>query len=365
MVLEGAGCIGAACRLIDFLPALCRCTSLQELRVRWTDATGCASDLQFQGAGSTALERRASMQRQLAALSSSTDFLAPESWPTHRCLASCTLHRLVVDTTDAYFRAATRTPSLSRLDISVDDANPCAPLRDLSNLQRVTSLVLATTYARPLGGPVLEAIGQLRSLRQLLIDLEVLCGTNTHTSFAIPASWSALSSLTRLHLDSNRRQGGRLAAAPLSALPAVEHLVLHGAAVVGGVASLFPLTCLTSLVGAFEFAAPDGDDAGGEAGGSGALQAPQHWRDGLRHLEWRDYSRGSLSMLPQLTSLTFLCLGDACISPQLCRCEPQPTPHAHPGAVSRGDEPRRKRPPPRCHSEAGAQAEQQASPLLN
>jgi hypothetical protein len=304
--------------------------------VQWNDATGCSSDVQFEGEGSTPLERRASMQRQLAALCSSTDFLAPDSWPTCSCLTSCTLH---VATDAVFFRAATRTPSLAHLDICVNDASACTPLGDLSSLQRLSTLIMTSSYNSipgTLNGEVLAAVGQLGSLRQLNIDLDLLDESDEddeddegdaegREGFAIPASWSALSSLTEVVFLVGAGCGLRLAAPQLSRLSSVEDLALDNAVVVGGVSSLFALTRMTSLVGPAEFE----DGIGGEAGSSGALQAPQRWRDGLQRLTWRDYSKGSIAMLAQLTCLTFLHLKDACVSPELCRCESGASPAPH------------------------------------
>jgi hypothetical protein len=312
-----------------------RCTSLQELDVEWTfkesDELPAHIRLQFVGAGSTALERRASMQRQLAALSSSRrhgGFMAPASWPTHSCLTSFTLGGCSYrqDHTE-YMRAAARTSSLVVLEADKSSGSFDSWLRGISCLQRLTSLTFSNSIGDPVGAcdeDGIEQLGHLSSLQRMRIALDVLDDeySNQDAGFAIPASWSALSALT--HVDLGCARESSLAVAQLSRLVAVEdlrlcrNLIIDGATAVGGVSSLFALTRLTSLVGPFKFTAPDGDGAGGEAGGSGGLQAPQQWRDGLRRLTWKEYSAGSLSMTTQLTSLTFLEFDGVCFNKQLC-----------------------------------------------
>jgi hypothetical protein len=302
--------------------------------VDWQNNDEISSSLQFQGAGSTPLERCASMQRQLAALCTSTAFLAPESWPACSCLTSFTSDGLLYQEDVSFLRAATHTPSLAALNACIWTADACTALLGLSCLQHLTSLALSISDDSPPGAlddDVMAAIGQLSSLKQLQMNLELFDQVDSNEGAVVPASWSGLSCLTNVSLEHGYGSGVvRLAAAELSRLAAVEDLALepifrhHGRLVaVGGVASLFALTRLTSLAVPCEFAAPDGDGGGEEAGGSRGLEAPQQWRDGLQYLTWREHSRGSLAMLTQLTSLVFLRMADACISPQLCRCEPQ------------------------------------------
>jgi hypothetical protein len=110
---------------VEYLPVPLplRCTGLQKLDVEWSDTTQMSAPaalvhLQFKGSGSTPMEQHSSTQRQLAALSSSTKLLAPESWPAQSCLTSFTL--------DGYWpwkvtEAATRTPSMAALEVDIHE----------------------------------------------------------------------------------------------------------------------------------------------------------------------------------------------------------------------------------------------------
>jgi hypothetical protein len=312
--------------LRGFLARPLRCTNLQELEVDWQDDDHNPSSLQFEGAGRAPDEQRASMQRQLAALRSSTDFLAPTSWPACSCLTSYALQGIVHQAEDELLSAAIRTPSLASLNVRMDNASACTSLRGLSCLQRLATLALSSGdngHPGALDDQIMASIGQLSSLQDVEIDVELFAQVGSNAGAVIPTSWSALSSLTCVFPRHGCGPDVRLAGAQLSRLVAVEDLVLEEVTVVGAMSCLAALTCLTSLVGPEEFTAPDGDAAGGDAGSSGGLAAPQQWRDGLQRLHWREYSRGSIDMLPQLTSLVYLHLEDACITPQLCRCESQ------------------------------------------
>jgi hypothetical protein len=290
--------------------------------VAWQDNDEVCSTVQFQGAGRTPQEQRANMQQQLAAMCSSADFRAPESWPAHGCLASFTSDGLLGHHNgDVFLRAAAHTPSLSSLDVSMDDASLCTSLRSLSCLQRLTHMTLSCpTDPGTLDHQALSAIGQLSRLQQLHMHLDLFEQAGSDEGVSIPESWSGLSSLTRVWFRvCDEQPWPQLAAAQLSRLAVVEDLVLTEVVVAGGVSSLFALTRLTSLAGPSEFTASDGEDGGGEALGSRGVEVPQQWRDGLQNLSWEEDSSSSLAMLSQLTSLTSLSLGDACISSQLCR----------------------------------------------
>jgi hypothetical protein len=332
--------------------------------VNWQDAHECSSHtrLQFKGAGSTPQEQLASMQRQLSAMCSSTGFLAPESWPASSCLTSYTYAEGLDrdDGDDVYMQAAARTPSLAHLEVDGGSTSNGWLLGGLSILQRLTSITLSSGLpCGTLDEELIEGVGQLGSLQRLHIDLHLLDAgeedegdeegegnEGSRQGFVIPESWSALSSLTKVSLspscEHRNWEDGEpcLLAAQLSRLVAVEDLRLsnnlyfcRGGMAVGAVSSLFALTRLTSLVGPFKFSTQDDDVARGEAASRG-LDVPKQWRDRLQRLEWR-YSTGTVTMLPQLTSLTSLKLEDVCISPQLCRCELQGSPSAAPCSAAR------------------------------
>jgi hypothetical protein len=127
-----------------------RCSSLQELEVAWLEDTNDdrRNSLAFKGTGRTAQEQRASMQRQLAALCSSTTFMAPDSWPSCSCLTSLAVQRASFEDHQEFVVAATRTPSLVHLEVHVEDDSAPSPLRRLSDLQRLTHL----KYGHPLLG---------------------------------------------------------------------------------------------------------------------------------------------------------------------------------------------------------------------
>jgi hypothetical protein len=173
----------------------------------------------------------------------------------------------------------------------------------------------------PLDDEMEASIAQLSGLQQLHLDIELLAVNGQAAGAAIPASWSSLASLTTVDLRPSFGDTPRhLLLPPFARLVAVKDLRLNGAACVGGITSLFALTCLTRLEAAVTFDAGDEDAAdGGQAGSSRRLVAPQQWRDGLQRLTWSDGSAGSIAMLPQLTSLTFLNLVSFWVSPQLCR----------------------------------------------
>jgi hypothetical protein len=227
------------------------------------------------------------MQRQLAALRSSAEFLAPSSWPDCNVLTSCRVAS-VLDDLPLYMESASRAQSLVSLDVLAGNVSSFSSLAHLSNLQSLTQMKLCTEGP---GGdvpfePVLEATGQLSKLQHLTLDDSVFGSTPASVGVAIPESWSALQAL--------------------------QHFALTYGTV--SMPTLYHLTCLTSLEGK--------STAGGAdvplAGGLGA-EAPQQWRDGLRRLTWGNCGRSSLPFLSQLTSVTCLHLGRVCVSPELVR----------------------------------------------
>jgi hypothetical protein len=201
-----------------------RCTSLQHLYVDWESSLDCNCSLAFKGAGRTHEEQHSSMQNQLSALCSSTTFMAPETWHAHSCLTSLTLQGPAFQGTEVLLEAATRTPSLAHLAVDLDRPSMCTVLEGLSRLQALTTLTLVARSVS--AGPnifdeqVMAAIGQLRSLQQLGVDLELLDGMDGDAGAAIPPSWSALCSLTTMDLAAS----GLLAEPPRLALPQLRSL---------------------------------------------------------------------------------------------------------------------------------------------
>jgi hypothetical protein len=284
-----------------------RCINLQELDVNWQDDAGRECFLCFKGEGSTPPEQRASMERQLEALWSSTAFMAPESWPACSCLVSFTVRQFKDLHRDTCFKAAVRTPSLACLDIGE------------AKRQKFSS---HADDPGALGDDDLAAIGQLRNLRQLHIGIMQLPRETGFAQALTPSSWSALSSLTWVEVT--KCEGREISVPHLSNLVAVERLGMHEAVSASSVESLFALTRLTRLDGPNQCSRLDSERFDAEAGSSSSsssswvLEVPQPWRDGLQHLHWND-DRSGIAMVPQLTSLTFLELYDVVVTPDLCR----------------------------------------------
>jgi hypothetical protein len=301
------------------------------VEVAWKDDLGKDFDCHahFKGLGCTTEERRASMQRQLAALCSSITFLAPESWGPYHCLTSMDLAQLAAETMNMYLTAATQATALTHLGAIVNDASSITALGGLSNLRGLTSLYLYSASPPAAAAPHgltagAAAIAQLSHLRHLGVDGALIGRGVAAAPAGIPSCWTSLTALTLVSLE----RCGCLALPQLSALVAVEHVNLSDDDIigVGDISSLFALSRLTSLDGPAEFIPPEtadgaapGGAAGGAAGSGVQLVVPQQWRQGLRRLSWREHSRSSLSMLAQLTSLTVLKLVDAVVSQQLCR----------------------------------------------
>jgi hypothetical protein len=268
-----------------------RCTHAQDVAVTWRDGhdvvdnhQGC--HVKFQGQGSTTEERRSSMQRQLAALCSCTQFLAPSSWPACNVLTCCRLSAEFIDP-HLYMEAASHTTSLVSLDVCGEDVSSFTSLH-LGSLSNLTQLELSTQEVGEEAPctSVLEAIGRLSKLQQLRLDDSLFGHTEHDVGASIPASWSGLQSLQQLEMWYGRVE-----------LP-----------------SLFHLTGLTSLEGT---ALSEAEHLPPRRSGSTAV--PRQWRDGLRHLSWGSCGRSSLPFLSQLTSLTSLDLKEVCVSPELCR----------------------------------------------
>jgi hypothetical protein len=339
----------AACRVSLRMRVVCvlppRCRNLQELEVTWRDKEDCSSSRQFRGMnstadpcfhsvhfkgeGSTAHEQRASMQRQLAALCSSTVFMAPKSWPACSCLVSFEADRFGYETDTSYLDAATRTPSLARLLVDPNfemgyDETDYNTLLNISQLQRLTFLQLSSYLPSDeywaLNDDVVAAIAQLSGLRELdmhavLLPHDAVSIDDMYlywTEVVIPSSWSALSSLTRVHLSGANFKEYKVLVSHLPRLVAVEHLGFGSYVRPQPSSTLFELTRLTRLEGAC-VADPDDDEdddeeeeAGSSSSSSRALEVPQQWKDGLQHLDLMAYSASSGDMLSQLTSLTFL-----------------------------------------------------------
>jgi hypothetical protein len=290
--------------------APCRCTSLQALEVH----AKAHHAFKFQGQGSTIAERRKSMQQQLAAMCSSSDFLAPASWPASRCLTTLTIdtQRTPFDQglASAIVPAALQTLSLVDLDLKIGVAYPADDFSSFQHLSTLTALTHLRLLARSRGPEdqklLLTAVARTASLRRLSVS----CGGSRSDAIArLPLS--QLARLTHLHLEG---KGLRVDMHYLSGAPRLQHLSMTECTGVGCLTSLFPLTSLTSLEG------PPMLDPSADDGGVAAAEAPAAWRQGLVSLRWpAAWYKDTPRVVPQLTALTQLNMTDVCVSPDFCR----------------------------------------------
>jgi hypothetical protein len=302
--------------------AWCRCCSLQALDVH---VPRLGQTFSFQGFGQTAAEQRDSMQQQIEAICSSSSFLAPSSWPASQCLTT-----LVLDNTQLprvpsgcdiqpseVLSAAVHSVSLVDLDLVFDDIlapEDYGSLQQLPNLTRLSRLSVSFVDEGSAPGQaqhVLTVAAHVSSLQQLRVDADF---TSEATVCHLPPGHQQ-PHLTRLELH-----GLQMNLANLSEVPAVVNLSMEGCSVgVGSLTSLFALTCLTS-VDCQEVMQPPAGGAGAEA--PYAPRVPAAWREGLLSLGWTGSASDATwpRVVPQLTSLTRLCMKDASVSPAFCRC---------------------------------------------
>jgi hypothetical protein len=282
------------------------------------ESNGAILDEQFklQGQGRTAEERRSSMQQQLAALQSSSSFLAPASWPSTRCLTCLHLDIGSARHDASYLEAAMQAPSLLELHITMPTTEAGTTASTLLSISRLTNLtflaidMLAVTEgASSHQRPILEAIAHISSLQSLSIDHWLLGSCMDDESARVPPSWArltALTALTVLYAD--------LHLADCAQLVSLHDLNLRDASeTFGDLASLLPLTCLTSLIG------PDDQASGAFNAEEGTVVVPQQWKEGLRLLHWPVGCSATLGVVSQLTALTWLSLNDLSPSFEACR----------------------------------------------
>jgi hypothetical protein len=309
----------------------CRCTSLTTLEVQEIRAFKVA----FQGRGQTAAEQRSSLQQQIEAIlsGSSTSAMAPSSWPACQCLTAFELgyrYRCAQPLPLQMLDAALHTASLMDLQVEIDTASAAAAAAALESLHQFSTLTKLTQlclHLQPAQSPqqwqqLLTAAAQLPNLQRLTV-----AGTQQGAASQLAPAGSCLDldRLSRLaHLEvlvdglqlNLQHLSGACALSSLrmTAQPMFDHdkWPMIGSMGVGCLASLFPLTALTSLDGPLTL-----EPALGHAS---STEAPEGWRRGLLSLRWPAASDwGVPAVVAQLTSLTRLAMKDACVSPEFCR----------------------------------------------
>jgi hypothetical protein len=270
----------------------------------------------LQGQGRTAEERRSSMQQQLAALQSSSSFLAPASWPTTHCLTSLRLDMGSARHDASYLEAAMQAPSLVELHVSTADtaeagttATILPSVSRLTNLTHLSIEVADLEDDAPCKPPILEAIAHISSLQSLAIDDWLLGTIAGGAGVGAPASWAGLTALTALTMRYGCPQLSTFAH-----LHSLRSLDLEGnSGANGSILALLPLTGLTSLSGPDDF--PFGVDP--EEGTAAVV--PQQWKEGLRRLEWPACTSATMGVVSQLTALTRLQLCNVAVTFESCR----------------------------------------------
>jgi hypothetical protein len=217
--------------------------------------------LQFQGQGSTVSSRTASMQAQLAAFGSATpSFLHPTCWPDHPCLTSIDVD---VNTAESggfpegsklcsgSLVPSLRVPSLRSLHIDLTHlpmpSLPGQQPHHASSLLHLTCLeVITTNKITAQTQPLWESIGALTNLETIYIAPRQDCNGQDIGIFTIPATWGALSRLTKLTFQDTCF----INPAALTSLTSIQSLVVHPPAKQLGqvVACCAQLASLTSLI---------------------------------------------------------------------------------------------------------------------
>jgi hypothetical protein len=190
--------------------------------------------LVFSGQGSTSLDRIASMQSQIAAFSTNANFLHPNCWPSHPCLASISInspsslqHSQSFFPADSMFRTSLmpflRVPNLVALEINfalLAFLPSEAEQSQVSNLQQLTGLTLRLNNSiAPRLHTLLECAGHLSILRDIFI-----CSSGAEEAgFTIPATWQHLSCLATLAVHHASISNP----AALSSMPALQSLSLQ------------------------------------------------------------------------------------------------------------------------------------------
>jgi hypothetical protein len=295
----------------------CRLTSLEVLEVH----VSASLSFVFRGSGQTPAEKCSSMQQQLAHIcsssssSSSSSFLAPSSWPSSHCLTTLVLDcRMPAIQPSVLLSAALQTVSLVELGLTFDGTlapEDCASLQQLSSLTNLTALTQLD--ATELGDAAPAAtFHDLCSPSSRLSNLQQLTICSNLNEGVAYMDLAQLPKLTRLQLG---KIGLNVDLASLSTARGLTDLSLKACTGVGGLASLSPLTTLTRLQGPTLMQPPEGGV------GAAAELAPAGWSERLQHLEWSGSASDATwpRLVPQLTSLTRLCMYDVCVSPAFCR----------------------------------------------
>jgi hypothetical protein len=292
-----------------------RCTVVQEVTLKWrlpgvTTRRDTNEDsynsVTLQGVGAAAHERCVSMQQQIGAISSSSTFLAPESWATSHSLASLRIDREAcnAEAEAMYLGAGVQSKSLTSLWLRTpNEATVVTTLDQVQDTVQGLTLKLMPPSDERIGYSEFQArrlrpftaISKLSGLQHMTLDPWALdIGKNSR--IAIPNSWSQLQSLQSIEIGSHYPGLQQLEMASLSFLPHVTALTLN-----------YVLEMRSNVYG-HEL-----------ANGCRAYNLNQQ-QPGLRHLTLVGTSVFTLGAWSGCTTLRFLHLSDIPFSPELCRC---------------------------------------------
>jgi hypothetical protein len=298
---------------------VCRCNALQAATFAIRQWPFFAEAFHFEGQGSTPAERTAHMQRQIALLPSSSDFLAPSSWPAGSCLVGLDATWNANPQRSVQTSSALQTTSLVSLKLTQEPGGTVSTLQGLSNLRGLTSLAIGSGRASPISSssssvlPVLASIASLTNLQTLDFGMSYTPDEGS-SLIAFPAGWSQLTRLTCLRLASHFQNLHALTL--LRSLRSVQ-LIAHPHPA-PSLSALLPLTCLTQL--RFLPASDVGQEAplGAVVDAQGVVVSAA-WKAGLRKMEWSCRDSFCIPVVAQLTGLENLELHDVEVTPELCR----------------------------------------------